>query len=44
MVPEAEMNTAEVILITYKHWTKREQMVAVIVPEAEMNNAEVISI
>ena len=42
IVPEAEMNTAEVILSNFQFWSKNDLLVAVIVPEAEMNTAEVI--
>ena len=42
MVPEAEMNTAEVILSSLEFCSKSDLLVTVMVPEAGMNTAEVI--
>ena len=42
MVPEAEMNTAEVILSNFEVCSKSDLLVTVMVPEAEMDTAEVM--
>ena len=42
MLPEAEINTAEVIWSNFQFWLKSDLLVAVMFPEAEMNTAEVI--
>ena len=36
IVPEAEMNTAEVILSNFQFWSKSDLLVSLIVPEAEI--------
>ena len=42
MVPEAEMNTAAVILSNFEFCSKSDLLVTVMVPDAEMNTAELI--
>ena len=42
MVPEAKINTDEVILSKLQFWPKSDLLVAGMVPEAEMNTAEVV--
>ena len=42
MVPEAEMNPAEVILSNFQFCSKSDLLLTIMVPEAEMNAAEVI--